>query len=64
MPLFLIRMTLTRLSFRIPSLLSIADLYGFQIRFVSEDLSRSVFVVELEKEEHAQLLLERGILVL
>ena len=64
MPFFLLRMTLTRLSFRIPSLLSIAQLYGFEIRFISEDLSRSVLVVELEKEEHAQLLLERGILVL
>jgi tRNA (guanine10-N2)-methyltransferase len=63
MPLYLLRVPLSHLTFRIPSLLSVAQLYGFEIRFVSTDLYRSVLIVELEKEEHVQHLLDRAILL-
>ena len=63
MPLYLLRVPLSHLTFRIPSLLSVAQLYGFEIRFVSADLYRSVLVVELDKEEYVQHLLDRAILL-
>jgi tRNA (guanine10-N2)-methyltransferase len=42
----------------------IADLYGFPLRFVSEDKFRSVLIIELEKDEDAEKFLERGVLVM
>lgn len=45
-------------------MLSISQLFGFPIKFISEDVYRSVLVVELEKREHVDRLLERGIIVL
>lgn len=45
-------------------MLSIAALYDFGIKFVSEDRYRSILVVEVEKEEYIQRILERGTLVL
>jgi tRNA (guanine10-N2)-methyltransferase len=64
MPQYIFRLSLQHPTFRLPSLKSIADLYGFPIRFVSEDKYRSVLVVELEKDEDAEKFLERGILVM
>ncbi|KAI0762102.1 tRNA guanosine-2'-O-methyltransferase [Trametes elegans] len=53
--------------FRIPELLSIAELYDFEIKF-SENTegrktARPFMVLELESEEHARLLAKRCILV-
>jgi hypothetical protein len=64
MPQYLLRLSLEHPTFRLPSLKSIADLYEFPIRFVSEDKLRSVLVVELEKDEDAEKFLERGVLVM
>ena len=64
MPLYLLRICLENLSFRLPSLYSIADLFNFDIRIVSEDPHRGVLVVELEKEEHVDHILDRGIQVM
>jgi len=64
MPQYIFRLSLQHPTFRLPSLKSIADLYGFPIRFVSEDKFRSVLVVELEKDEDAEKFLERGVLVM
>jgi len=64
MPQYILRLSLEHPTFRLPSLKSIADLYGFPLRFVSEDRFRSILVVELEKDEDAAKFLERGILVM
>jgi tRNA (guanine10-N2)-methyltransferase len=64
MPQYILRLSLEHPTFRLPSLKSIADLYGFPLRFVSEDRFRSILVVELEKDEDAEKFLERGILVM
>ncbi|TXT16049.1 hypothetical protein VHUM_00552 [Vanrija humicola] len=64
MPQYFLRLSLEHLSFRIPELLSIAQLFGFELKFVSEDLSRGVVVIEVEKEEHVERILDRGILVI
>jgi hypothetical protein len=37
MPLYALRVSLSHLSFRIPELLSISQLFGFEIKFVSSD---------------------------
>ncbi|ODN88067.1 tRNA (guanine10-N2)-methyltransferase [Cryptococcus wingfieldii CBS 7118] len=63
MPQYLLRMVLDHLSFRLPSLLSVSQVFGFPIRFVSEDKSRGLLVIELEKEEHLQHILDRDTLV-
>lgn len=63
MTLYALRIILEHLSFRLPSLLSIAETYDFPIKFVSEDLHRSILVVELEKEEDVQRLLDRGTVI-
>jgi tRNA (guanine10-N2)-methyltransferase len=64
MPLFILRVTQNHPTFRIASLLSIAQCFNFSIKFVSEDLFRGILIVELEKEEHVQHFLDRGILVM
>ena len=66
MPKYMLRITQRHDTFRFPSLLSISQLYDFPINFVSspEDYFRGVLIVELEKEEHVQKFLDRGILVL
>jgi tRNA (guanine10-N2)-methyltransferase len=64
MPHYVLRMCMEHPTFRIPSLLSVAQQYGFAIRFISEDLYRGVLVVELDNEEDVDRLLERGTLVL
>jgi tRNA (guanine10-N2)-methyltransferase len=64
MPQYILRLSLEHPTFRLPSLKSIADLYGFPLRFVSEDKFRSVLIVELEKDEDAEKFLERGVLVM
>ena len=64
MPLYLLRMSGEHLSFRLPCLLSVAKLYEFEIRFISQDLYRAGLVVELDKEEHLEILLDRAVLVL
>ncbi|KAI0821690.1 tRNA guanosine-2'-O-methyltransferase [Trametes gibbosa] len=54
--------------FRVPELLSVAELYGFEIKF-SEDpkdpkaTARPFMVLELQNEEHARLLARRCILI-
>ncbi len=63
MPVYFLRLALSHSTFRIPSLLSIAELYGFTITFLSEDRYRSILVVEVEKEEYIHRLLERGTLI-
>jgi tRNA (guanine10-N2)-methyltransferase len=64
MPQYILRLSLEHPTFRLPSLKSIADLYGFPLRFVSEDKLRSVLIIELEKDEDAEKFLERGVLVM
>jgi len=64
MPQYILRLSLEHPTFRLPSLKSIADLYGFPLRFISEDKLRSVLVIELEKDEDAEKFLERGVLVM
>ncbi|RXK40763.1 hypothetical protein M231_02015 [Tremella mesenterica] len=64
MPIYLLRVSLDHLSFRLPSLISIGDLYGFSINFLSEDTSRAGLVIELEHESHLQHILDRGVLVI
>ena len=64
MPRYILRLSLEHPSFRLPSLKSIADLYGFPLRFISEDKLRSVLIIELEKDEDAEKFLERGVLVM
>ncbi|KAI0705097.1 tRNA guanosine-2'-O-methyltransferase [Cerioporus squamosus] len=54
--------------FRIPELLSVAELYDFEIKFPAEtpdgkDTSRPFMILELESEEHARLLAGRCILI-
>lgn len=51
-------------TFRIPSLLSVAQLYGFSIKFISEDADRGIVVIELDDDEDVDKLLERGTLIL
>lgn len=64
MPQYFLRLSLEHLSFRIPELLSIAQLFEFELKFISEDLSRGVVVIEVEKEEYVERILDRGILVM
>ena len=64
MPRYLLRLSLQHPTFRLPSLRSIADLYEFPIKFISEDRYRSVLVVELNNDEDAEKFLERGVLVM
>ncbi|TFK54530.1 tRNA guanosine-2'-O-methyltransferase [Heliocybe sulcata] len=51
--------------FRLPEILSIAELHGFTITFPKEgqDPSRPFVVLELEEEHHARLLARRCILI-
>ncbi|KAH9839294.1 tRNA guanosine-2'-O-methyltransferase [Rhodofomes roseus] len=51
--------------FRIPELLSIAELHGFEVTFPPppSDISRPFMVLELESEVHARILARRCILV-
>jgi tRNA (guanine10-N2)-methyltransferase len=64
MPKYVLRMSMEHPTFRIPNLLSVAQTYGFPLKFISQDLSRGIMVVELEKEEDVGKLLDRGILIL
>ena len=64
MPLYLLRVSLTHPTFRIPHLLSIAELFDFPIKFVSSDLYRGVLVVDLDNDEAVQHILDRGVMVL
>ncbi|KAL1942032.1 hypothetical protein VTO73DRAFT_6562 [Trametes versicolor] len=54
--------------FRIPELLSVAEIHGFEIKFSEnpEDrktVARPFMVLELESEEHARLLAQRCVLI-
>ena len=50
--------------FRIPELLSISELYGFEINFPEDqDISRPFMILGLESEDHARLLARRCILI-
>ena len=53
--------------FRIPELLSVSELHGFDIKFPEDaedrDTSRPFMILELESEEHARLLASRCILI-
>jgi len=64
MPLYLLRVTLDHLSFRLPSLISIAQAFDFPITFVSDDKYRAALLVELEKEEDVQKLVDRATLIM
>lgn len=64
MPLYLLRVSLDHLTFRLPSLLSIAELFDFHISFVSDDKFRGILVVELEEDEDVERILDRATLVM
>lgn len=64
MPRYFLRVSLEHLSFRIPELLSIGELFGFEIKFVSKDLYRGILVIDVDKEEHMQKILDRAVLVM
>lgn len=64
MPLYFLRISLEHLSFRIPELLSISKLFGFEIKFHCTDYDRGVIVIEVEKEEYIERILDRGVLVM
>lgn len=64
MPLYLLRVSLQHPTFRIPSLKSIADLYQFPLKFVSEDRFRSALIVELRNDQDAKRFAERGTMVM
>lgn len=64
MPRYFLRVSLEHLSFRIPSLLSIAKQFNFDITLVSEDLERGVLIIDLEKEEYLNHLLDRATLIM
>ncbi len=52
--------------FRIPELLSISELYGFEIKFPEledKDTARPFMIIGLENEEHARLLARRCVLI-
>jgi tRNA (guanine10-N2)-methyltransferase len=52
--------------FRIPELLSVAELYGFPVVLPpvdDRDTGQPFMTVELEQEEHARLLCKRCILI-
>jgi tRNA (guanine10-N2)-methyltransferase len=63
MPLFLLRMTLSHMTFRIPSLLSAAQIYGIPLKIISTEYARGVLVIQLEEPEHIHHLLERCIAI-
>lgn len=64
MPLYLLRVSLQHPTFRLPSLKSIADLYEFPLKFISEDRFRSALVVELRNDQDAMRFAERGTMVM
>jgi tRNA (guanine10-N2)-methyltransferase len=64
MPTYLLRICMTHQSFRFPSLLSVAQTYGFDIKFISDDLTRGILLVELAGDEQAERLLDRAVLVM
>lgn len=50
--------------FRIPELLSVAQIYGFEVALPpNPDVMRPFMIVEVQQEEHARLLAQRCILV-
>ncbi|KAL7418709.1 hypothetical protein Q5752_006392 [Cryptotrichosporon argae] len=64
MPTYFLRVSLVHQTFTIPSLLSIAQTFGFAIRFLSPDLHRGIIVVELDNERDMEHLLDRGVIVI
>lgn len=64
MPVYFLRVSLEHRSFRIPELLSISQLFGFELKFLSTELDRGVLVIEVEKEEYLEHILDRGVLVM
>lgn len=63
MPRYFLRVSLEHLSFRIPELMSIGELFGFKIDIVGEYSDRGVLIIDVEKEEHMEKILDRAILV-
>ena len=63
MPRYFLRVCLDNLSFRLPSLKSVSDLYGFDLRIISEDPLRGVLEVDVHDESAIEHLLDRGIQV-
>lgn len=51
--------------FRIPEIQSLCELYGFEVRFIEDepDPTKPFMIIELEKEEHAELLAKRSVLI-
>ncbi|ORX34805.1 S-adenosyl-L-methionine-dependent methyltransferase [Kockovaella imperatae] len=64
MPQYLLRIAQENLTFRLPHLYSIADVFNFELKIVSTDLYRGALVVELEDEKHLQQLLDRGLQIM
>lgn len=64
MPLYLLRVSLDHLTFRLPSILSVAQVLHFPINIVSQDKFRSILVVELDKVEYLEGLLDRATLIM
>lgn len=64
MPRYFLRGSLEHPSFRLPEIHSIATLFGFEVTIVSEAPEKGIIVVDVEKEEHIERLLDRGVLIL
>ncbi|WWC85832.1 uncharacterized protein L201_000699 [Kwoniella dendrophila CBS 6074] len=64
MPQYILRISHEHLTFRIPSLLSISQVFKFPIKIISQNKYRGLLIVELEKEEHVHSILDRHTLVL
>ncbi|GMK59924.1 hypothetical protein CspeluHIS016_0901410 [Cutaneotrichosporon spelunceum] len=63
MPRYFIRGSLEHPSFRLPEIHAIAELFGFQVRVISEEPEKGILIVDVDSEEHIERLLDRGILV-
>ena len=61
---YLIVFAQTHEDFRVPELLSVAELYGFPLNIENDfDPSRPFGILVLEQEEHVRLLARRCILI-
>lgn len=64
MPRYFLRGSLEHPSFRLPEIHSIATLFGFEVRVISEAPDKGILVIDVDNEECIERLLDRGILVL
>jgi tRNA (guanine10-N2)-methyltransferase len=64
MPRYFLRGSLEHPSFRLPEIHAIGELFGFEVRVISEAPEKGIIIVDVDKEEHIERLLDRGILIL